>query len=135
MQTDHPYIGVDAIIRNDKGEILLMHRTRGVYKQLWGLIAGKVEWGEEIEDALKREVMEEICVEIGNIRFTGRYYDKIGRHPTKTMICLPHFCDIISGTPSAVSECDEVKWFKPEEIREMDLAYDHKQMLDDLKLI
>lgn len=135
METDHPYVGVDAIIRNEKGEILLMHRTAGVYKQYWGLIAGKVEWGEEVEDALKREAKEEIGVEIGNIQYTGRYYDKIGRHPSKTMICLPHFCDIINGEPSAVSECDEVRWFKPEEIKDMELAYDHKQMLEDLNLI
>ena len=70
--------------------------------------------------------MEEIGVELGNIKFTGRYYDKIGRHPTKTFICLPHTCDIISGTPKPVSECDEVRWFSKEEVRKMTLAYDHK---------
>ncbi len=41
----------------------------------------------------------------------------------------------MSGIPTPVSECDEVKWFKPEEIKEMTLAYDHKQMLNDLNLI
>lgn len=124
MKPDHPYVGVDGIITNDKGEILLMHRT-----------AGAIEWGEEVKDALKREAMEEIGVELGNIKFVGKYYDRIGRHPTKTFICLPHTCDIISGTPKPVSECDEVKWFTKEEIRTMPLAYDHKQMLEDLGLI
>ncbi len=81
------------------------------------------------------EAREEIGVELGNIKFTGRYYDKKGRHPTKIFICLPHTCKIISGTPTPVNECDEVRRFKPEEIRTMDLAYDHKQMLEDLSLI
>lgn len=135
MAQDHPYVGVDGIIANDKGEILLMHRTAGAYIGYWGLIAGAIEWGEEVEDALKREAMEEIGVELGDIKFVGKYYDKIGRHPTKTFICLPHTCKIIKGTPSPVSECDEVKWFKPEDIKSMDLAYDHKKMLEDLNLI
>ena len=112
-----------------------MHRTAGAYTGYWGLIAGAIEWGEEVEDALKREAIEEIGVELGNIKFVGKYYDKIGRHPTKTFICLPHTCKIIKGIPTPVSECDEVRWFKPEEIKTMELAYDHKKMLEDLNLI
>lgn len=112
-----------------------MHRTAGAYTGYWGLIAGAIEWEEEVEDALKREAIEEIGVELGNIKFVGKYYDKIGRHPTKTFICLPHTCKIIKGIPTPISECDEVRWFKPEEIKTMGLAYDHKKMLEDLNLI
>lgn len=78
-------------------------------------------------DALKREVKEEIGVEIEDVIYTGRYYDTIGRHPSKTVICLPHLCKIKSGIPTAVSECDSVKWFSKQEIRTMELAYDHKK--------
>lgn len=135
MDNKKPYIGVDAIITNTDNEILLIHRTGKNFNGFWGLVSGMVEWGETISDALKREVMEEIGVEIEIQKFTGRYYDKIGRHPTKTVICLPHICKITSGVPSAVSECDEVKWFKPAEVRKMTLAYDHIQMLLDEGLI
>ena len=135
MENKRPYIGVDAIITNEKGEILLIHRTGKNFNGYWGLVSGMVEWGETITDALKREVMEEIGVEIEILRYTGRYYDKIGRHPTKTVICLPHVCKITKGVASPVSECDEVKWFIPEEINGMNLAYDHIQMLKDEGLI
>ena len=135
MKQDHPYVGVDGIITNENGEILLMHRTAGAYTGYWGLIAGAIEWEEAAEEALKREAIEEIGVELGNIKFVGKYYDKIGRHPTKTFICLPHTCKIIKGIPTPISECDEVRWFKPEEIKTMELAYDHKKMLEDLNLI
>ncbi len=94
-----------------------------------------VEWNEEVEDALKREVKEEIGVEIEDIQYTGKYYDKNGRHPTKTVICLPHFCKIKSGIPSPISECDEVRWFTSAEIKNMELSYDHKRMLEDAGLI
>lgn len=135
MEQKRPYLGVDAIIVNELGEVLLIHRTGKNFNGYWGLVSGMVEWNETIELALKREVMEEIGVEIDILKFTGRYYDKIGRHPTKTVICLPHLCEIKKGIPKPVSECDDIKWASPEEIKNMELAYDHMQMLIDEKII
>ena len=81
--------------------------------------------------------MEEMGVEIEVVRFVGRYYDAKNRHPTKTMFALPHRCKIISGEPKAnqPEEVQEVKWFTPEEVRELEMAYDHKKMLEDEGLI
>jgi len=135
MEKKRPYIGVDAIIRDAEGKILLIRRTGKNFNGYWGLVSGMVEWGETVEQALRREVMEEIGVEIEILRYSGRYYDKIGRHPTKTVICLPHICRIVKGVPKPVSECDEVKWYMPEEVEGMDLAYDHLQMLKDEGMI
>lgn len=135
MNNERPYLGVDAIFINEKQEILLIHRTGKNFNGYWGLVSGMVECNEEVETALKREVREEIGIEIKNINYIGKYYDKLGRHPSKTVICLPHLCQIEKGIPRPVSECDEVKWFKKEEVRTMQLAYDHKQILEDLELI
>ena len=136
---NHPYIGVDNIILNDKGGILLNKRADSMrtYPGMWGLVSGYIEWGETVEDALKREAMEEVGVNIKVVKFTGRYYDSPGRHPKKTVICLPHICRIISGEPNVnqPEEVSEVRWFRPEEIRSMELAYNHKKMLEDEGLI
>ena len=132
--SDHPWIGVDNIIRNEAGEFLLMKRDSGAraFPGCWGLVSGFVEWGETCEEALKREAMEEVGVEIEVVSFVGKYYDKKNRHPTKTVICLPHVCRIVSGVPGAVSECSDVGWFSLDEVRKLDMAYDHKQMILDL---
>lgn len=139
VNKDHPWVGVDVIIVDEKGRILLIKRSdqEKTFPGKWGIPGGLIEWGETVEQALKREAMEEIGVEIEVVRFVGRYYDKIGRHPTKTMLALPHICKIISGTPRAnqPEEVQDVKWFTPEEVRKLDLAYDHKQMLIDEGLI
>jgi 8-oxo-dGTP diphosphatase len=137
MEKDHPWIGVDNIILNDEGKILLVKRSQKLktYPGFWGLVGGWVEWGETVEEALKREAKEEIGVEIEVVRFTGRYYDSKGRHPAKSSICLPHMSRIKSGIPKAGEECAEVRWFSAEEIRKIELAYDHKQMLIDEGLI
>lgn len=133
---DHPWIGVDAIITNEKGQILLIKRSDNsrTFPNTYGLVGGWMEWNETVQDAVKREVKEEIGVEIEIIKFLGKYFDKLGRHPTKTSIALPHLCKITSGTPTPnqPEEVKEVKWLSPSEIKNIDLAYDHKQMLEEL---
>jgi 8-oxo-dGTP diphosphatase len=133
---DHPWIGIDAIILNeDKTKVLLIKRGSKAYHGMWGLVSGKVDWGEEVKEAVIREAKEETNLDVEVVRFVGRYYDKRGRHPTKTMICLPHICKVIGGELKAGDDALDVKWFSLEEIKYMDLAFDHKQMLIDEKLI
>lgn len=139
MQNDHPRIGVDNIILNNQGDILLMQRSSQskTFPNCWGLVSGWMEWWETINDALKREAREEIGIEIEVIRFTWRYYDSIWRHPTKTCVCLPHICKIIAGEikNNQPEEVQDVRWFRPEEVKELTMSYDHKQMLIDEHLI
>ena len=79
------------------------------------------------------------CVRILKIeveKFIGRYYNTIS--PKKgIIISLPHYSKIVSGTPHVAQpeECSDVRWFSPEEVSSMDLAYDHKQILRDEGLI
>ncbi len=136
MKQDHPWIGVDAIIlSDDKAKVLLIKRGSKTYHGMWGLVSGKVDWGEEVKEAVIREAREEVNLNVEVVRFVGRYYDKKGRHPTKTMICLPHVCRVIGGRLKAGSDAEDAKWFSFDEIRKMDLSFDHKQMLMDEGLL
>jgi len=133
---DHPWIGIDAIILNeDKTEILLIKRGSKAYHGMWGFISGKVEWGEEIKETVIREAKEETNLDVEVVKFVGKYYDKKGRHPTKTMICLPHLCKVVGGELKAGDDATEAKWFSLTEVKNMELAFDHKQMLFDEGLI
>lgn len=133
---DHPWIGVDAIILNkDKTEVLLIKRGSKAYHGYWGFVSGVVDWGEEIKETVIREAKEEVGLDIVVEKFIGRYYDKKGRHPTKTMICLPHICKVVAGQLKAGSDAMDAKWFKLSEVKDMELAFDHKQMLIDEGLI
>lgn len=132
QNNDHPWIGIDAIILNEtEDKVLLIKRGSKTYYGMWGVVSGKVEWGEEVKETVIREAKEEVNLDIEVVRFVGRYYDKKGRHPTKTMICLPHICKVKSGELKAGSDAMEAKWFLFEEIKNMELAFDHKQILAD----
>ena len=131
---DHPYTGVDAIILNDKGEILLEKRASGMssFPGYWCLPGGWMEWGERVEDAVKREVMEEIGVEVEVVKFVGKYFDT-NTFPIKkySRVALPHICKIISSAPKVnqIEEVEEIKWVNPKDALAMDIAYDQKDMI------
>lgn len=69
----HPFVNpciIVAILKDDK---ILLARSPHFPPDLYSLISGFVEAGEFIEDCVKREVKEEVGVEIKNIRFIGSH--------------------------------------------------------------
>ncbi len=61
---------VAAAIFNERGEILLQRRKD---TGQWCVISGHVEFGETVEQAILREVMEEVNVAAKVLRFVGIY--------------------------------------------------------------
>ena len=107
---------VAAIIVRD-GRIFATQRGYGDWKDWWEFPGGKVEPGESPEDALKREIREELATEIEvDELLTTVEYDYPKFH--LTMHC--YLCTIISGDLSllehedarwlAIDELDSVKW-------------------------
>ena len=62
-----PVATVGGLIFNDDGDVLMVRTQK--WSGLWGIPGGKIEWGETSEGALRRELMEETGLEIGEIRF------------------------------------------------------------------
>jgi nucleoside triphosphatase len=63
----YPEPTVGALILNGKGQILLAKSSK--WKDRFTLPGGHVELGETVEEALKREIKEEVGLEIEPIRF------------------------------------------------------------------
>lgn len=59
-----------CVIYNSAGEVLLLHRNTSKLTQ-WELPGGKLENGESSRDAARREVREELGVEVDLIRWIG----------------------------------------------------------------
>lgn len=69
--TDIPRVGVGAPLERD-GKVLFVHRRRAPEVGHWSPVGGKPEFMEALEDAVKREVLEEIGVEILSPAFADR---------------------------------------------------------------
>jgi NAD+ diphosphatase len=67
----YPRISPSVIVLISKGDQILMARSPHFSPGAYGLIAGFVEAGESLEDALHREVKEEVNITIKNVRYFG----------------------------------------------------------------
>lgn len=64
------HIGVYGVLIN-KNKILLIKKSRGAYKGMFDLPGGGIEFGEKIEEALKREFIEETDIILNDYNFIG----------------------------------------------------------------
>ena len=70
--TSYPHISPAIIVAvvNNEGELLLAH-AKHFPKGLYSVIAGFVETGETFEEAVRREVKEEVSIDVTDIRYFG----------------------------------------------------------------
>ena len=102
---------VAAIIIRD-GKLFATQRGYGEWKDWWEFPGGKIEPEESQEDALKREIREELAteIEVGTLRSTVEYdYPKFHL----TMHC--YLCTIISGELSLL-EHEDARWLTTDEL-------------------
>jgi len=125
-------VGVPVIIQNSRGEILLGKRNKKAhsYAGYWGLPGGISSYGEKLIETAKREVFEELEIELKEIKKSKNLYEVL---PDKKTILhainTPFYAKIKSGIPKPKDETSEVKWFNKNEIKKMELAYTHKDIL------
>jgi mutator protein MutT len=129
-------VGAPAIIINEKGEILLGKRNGVVfYNGFWGLPGGIVEYGETIDKAIKRELKEELNVEIKILKYGKPKMNLPNKECPLQTLDVPVYCKIIKNKPTAKSETSKISWFSPKKIKKLKLAYSHKELLKQEKLI
>jgi len=71
-----PIVCVDIIIQNNQSKILLVKRNTEPLKEEWWVIGGRINKGENILEAAKRKVLEEVGLKIINLDFFGIYEDQ-----------------------------------------------------------
>jgi dATP pyrophosphohydrolase len=121
-----PSIVIVHVIRINNGaaECLLLRRC-STLKGNWQMVAGKIEHGEKVVDAAKRELLEEtglIADKLYSADFIETYFD--ARHDSIFM--APVFLALIEKTQQVVlspKEHDEYKWLSlPEALNYLDFS-------------
>ncbi|MEM9907405.1 MAG: A/G-specific adenine glycosylase [Cyanobacteria bacterium P01_D01_bin.44] len=125
----HKHIGV-AVIYGDDGRILIDRRKQeGLLGGLWEFPGGKIEPNESVEDCVKREIQEELGIDI---EVQDRLIT-IEHAYTHFKVTLNVFnCTHLSGTPQPI-ECDEVKWVTLDEIDEYPFPKANGQIIEAIK--
>jgi len=98
-------VSVAVVVVNERQEVLLLdHVLRP--RSGWGFPGGFLDAGEQVLDALKREVREEIGIELENLQF--KRSRTFRRHIEVLYTASP------VGTPEVLSrEIYQIKWFAP----------------------
>ena len=123
---------VDAVIEDERGNILLIKRKYPPFKDFYALPGGFIEKGETPKQTIIREVKEETNLDIEVIKKIG-VFDKEGRDPRGKVISTAFKCRIISDPSKMMSGTDStgVELISKERIKQLDLAFDHRDILKD----
>ncbi|GAB2678283.1 NUDIX hydrolase [Thalassiella azotivora] len=114
---------VVAVVEDDQGRILLIHKTDN---NLWALPGGGHEPGESIRDTVIREVKEETGYDVEVTGIVGTYtnpnhrmaYDD-GEVRQQFSICFA--AQLLGGESTRSSESREVRWVQPGATRQLDM--------------
>ena len=110
---------VCGIIRDERGWVLAGLRPEGKHLGgLWEFPGGKVDPGESAEQALARELREELGIEVEvgvTLEPVCWQYDTIG------IRLLPHICEIRGGTIEAMSH-ERIEWYPVTALRQLNWA-------------
>lgn len=121
-----------AVLRLEEiPEILLVERKNPPFEGRWALPGGFMEIEETLEEAARRELMEETGIKAGElIRYES--YDVPGRDPrgrTITQVFILIWKEEM-GKPKANSDASETKWFDLTQLPQ--LAFDHGKIIEDV---
>ncbi|MDD2271175.1 MAG: NUDIX domain-containing protein [Desulfuromonadaceae bacterium] len=122
FKKEHIVTSVVAVIVDGDGRVLLTRRSIPPFLDLWVMPGGKIDLGEPILEALKREVHEEVGLEVeieglidvfehltpgdDNCHFVILYYR-----------CRPLYCDVVHNE----NEVAEVAWVPCSKLPDYDL--------------
>lgn len=109
--------GVNAVIRSDAGLVLAM---RSAENGAWYMIGGAVDPGEELGDALVREVYEEAGIHVRVERLVAVNSEPLITYPNgdrMNYMCFCFLCTPLTDDLRALDgEADDLRWFEPADL-------------------
>ncbi len=129
MDTSRKTINVVAALIRDGKRVFATARGYGNYKGWWEFPGGKVEPGESPEDALVREIREELDSEIS----VDEYISTIEyEYPEFHLSMRCYWCSLISGD-LVLKEAEDAKWLDVETIDSVKWLPADITLIDEIK--
>lgn len=122
---DYIGVGVGAVIFDKDGKLFIAKRGKKARNERdkWEIPGGSVEFGETFEQAIKREIKEELDIEIEVLELLG-ICDHIIPDEKQHWVSPTYICRIIKGKPKILEpeKCEEIGWFTLEEAEQLPLS-------------
>ena len=119
---------VAAIIRDSQGRIFATQRGYGEWKDWWEFPGGKIEAGETPEEALRREIREELAAEIE----VGELFQTIDYDYTQFHLTMHCFLCRLKGEVT-LKEHEAARWLAPNELSSVRWLPADKEVIEKMK--
>lgn len=121
-------VTVDAILEKD-GHVLLIRRQGRIFNNYLALPGGFVDYEETVEDAVVREVQEELNLDMIPHSILGVYSgtDRDPRGPIISVVFVGSF----TGDPTSGDDASAFEYIRLEDLENEILAFDHNKILSD----
>ncbi len=119
-----PFLGVGALIFEDSN-LLLVERAKEPLKGYWSLPGGIVEAGEKLEDAVRREVLEEtglIVEPLSVFEIFERIMPDAAGQAEYHYVLIDYLCKPTGGKLLAASDVSRAAWVPERNLREYRLT-------------
>jgi mutator protein MutT len=122
--TDRPRLAVGGVVLREGArgaEVLLVRRANPPRRGSLTLPGGRVEWGERLADAVRRELREEVGlhVEVGPLVELVELVAESFHY-----VIADYLCEVAGGELTAASDASEVRWVELPALGELALAHD-----------
>lgn len=114
------------VLKNKKVLIVKREEEDEVGAGTWEMPGGKIEFGEKLEDALIREIKEEVGLEVivGKLLYATTFLTD----PSRQVVILTYLCKTHDDKVILSTEHTEYRWAEKEEM----LKYLNKEILKDM---
>lgn len=121
----NPTSAANVIITRGDGRVLFITRAKDPEKGKLAFPGGFIDIGERAEDGLRREVREEVGLEIGALEFLCTCQNEYAyRDVCYPVLDLVFTAGIDAGaTPQPLDDVAQVDWLEPAEVRPEQLAF------------
>ncbi|MBD2567825.1 NUDIX hydrolase [Anabaena lutea] len=125
----HPITGTSIIPILPDGRIVLIRRSDD---GCWSLPGGMVDWGEDIPNAVRRELMEETGLELVKIQRLVGVYSAPDRDPRIHSICVVVEAEV-QGIMQVKDTLEvlEIQAFPSTSLPQPHMSHDHSRQLQD----
>jgi ADP-ribose pyrophosphatase YjhB (NUDIX family) len=135
-----PVVGVGGVIVKD-GRAIVIKRANEPYKGQWSIPGGRVELGESLIDAVRREMREEtgLHVSVGPVIEVFERIQRVDQparesasHPGGVQyhfVIIDYLCMCDDGALCAGDDADDARWVTSEELDQYDIRESAKAVI------
>jgi 8-oxo-dGTP diphosphatase len=127
------YVSQKAILVNDKGEILAIRRTESApsWPLHWDLPGGVLDYGEDMEKSIVREIIEETGLSVTNLKVISAISSFSDQNDFWATVC--YVANPVTDKVKLSFEHDDFRWVAPDEFLQLRISPKIRKFVENYK--